>query len=35
VIVLVAGREIRILTLDGTQLQRLTLDPSKDYQPMP
>ena len=35
VILLVAGREVRILTLDGTQLRRLTLDPSKDYQPMP
>ena len=34
VILLVAGREIRILTLDGTQLRRLTLDPTKDYQPM-
>jgi hypothetical protein len=30
----VAGREVRILTLDGTQLRRLTLDPTKDYQPM-
>jgi transposase InsO family protein len=35
VILLVAGREIRILTLDGKQLHRLTLDPTKDYQPMP
>jgi Integrase core domain len=35
VILLVAGREVRILTLDGTQMRRLTLDPTKDYQPMP
>jgi transposase InsO family protein len=35
VILLVAGREVRILTLDGTQLHRLMLDPTKDYQPMP
>ena len=35
IILLVAGREIRILTLDGRQLHRLMLDPSKDYQPMP
>jgi transposase InsO family protein len=33
VILLVAGRDIRILTLDGTQLRRLTLDPTNDYQP--
>jgi hypothetical protein len=30
---LVAGLEIRILTLDGTQLRRLTLNPDTDYQP--
>jgi len=35
VILLVAGREVRIITLEGTQLRRLTLDPTKDYQPMP
>ena len=34
IVMLVAGREIRILTLDGTQLRRLTLDPTKDYQPI-
>ena len=34
VILLVAGREIRILDLDGTQLRRLTLDPQNDYQPI-
>jgi hypothetical protein len=32
---LIAGRDIRILSLDGTQLRRLTLDPTRDYQPMP
>ena len=31
---LVAGRQIRILSLDGTQLRQLTLDPTKDYQPI-
>ena len=35
VILLVAGREVRILTLEGIQLHRLVLDPTKDYQPMP
>jgi transposase InsO family protein len=35
IILLVAGREVRILTLEGTQLHRLKLDPTKDYQPMP
>ncbi len=34
VIMLVAGRDIRILSLDGTQLRHLVLDPSKDYQPI-
>ena len=34
VVLLVAGLEIRILSLDGTQLRRLRLDPTKDYQPM-
>ena len=33
VVMLVAGLEIRILTLDGVQLRRLTLDPTTDYQP--
>lgn len=32
-ILLVAGRGIRILTTDGTQLRHLTLDPQHDYQP--
>jgi transposase InsO family protein len=34
VIMLIAGLEIRILSLDGTQLRRLTLNPTKDYQPL-
>jgi len=34
VIMLIAGLEIRVLSLDGTQLRRLTLDPTKDYQPL-
>ena len=35
VILLVAGLDIRILSLDGTQLRRLTLDTTRDYQPIP
>jgi transposase InsO family protein len=35
VILLVAGREVRIIGLDGSPLRRLILDPTKDYQPMP
>lgn len=35
VILLVAGREVRIVSLDGSPLRRLILDPTKDYQPMP
>ena len=31
---LVAGLEVRILSLEGTQLRRLKLDPSKDYRPL-
>jgi transposase InsO family protein len=34
IILLVAGRDIRILTPDGTQLRHLTLDPQNDYQPI-
>jgi transposase InsO family protein len=34
VVLLVAGTEIRILSTDGTQLRRLTLDPENDYQPI-
>jgi len=33
VVMLVAGRDIRILDLDGNQLRRLRLDPTRDYQP--
>jgi len=33
VILLVAGRDIRILSLDGAPLRHLRLDPTKDYQP--
>ena len=32
---LVAGREVRILTLDGDPLRRLVLDLRTDYQPIP
>jgi hypothetical protein len=35
IVMLVAGRDIPILSLDGTQLRRLTLDPTRDYQPIP
>jgi hypothetical protein len=35
VVLLVAGLDIRILSLDGTQLRRLKLDPTRDYQPIP
>ena len=34
VVLLVAGREVRILSLDGAPLRRVILDPTKDYQPM-
>jgi transposase InsO family protein len=34
VVLLVAGREVRVLGLDGSQLRRLVLDPTRDYQPM-
>lgn len=35
VVMLVAGLEVRVLDLDGNQLRRLVIDPSRDYQPMP
>jgi len=35
VVLLVAGREIRVLGADGSPLRHFTLDPSTDYQPMP
>ena len=34
VVMLVAGLEVTILSLDGGQLRHLTLDPTKDYQPI-
>lgn len=35
VVLLVAGLEVRVLALDGSQIRRLRLDPTLDYQPMP
>jgi transposase InsO family protein len=35
VVMLVAGLEVRVLDLDGNQLRRLVIDPTRDYQPMP
>jgi transposase InsO family protein len=35
VVMLVAGLEVRILSLDGTQIRRLILDPTRDYQAIP
>jgi hypothetical protein len=35
VVLLVAGRDIRILGLDGSPLRHLVLNPTIDYQPMP
>jgi len=34
IVLLVAGRDIRIITLDGELLRHLKLDPTVDYQPM-
>lgn len=33
VLVLIADRDIRVLTVEGELLRQLTLDPSRDYQP--
>ncbi len=33
VVLLIADRDVRILTPQGRVLRRLTLDPSRDYQP--
>ncbi|MFY9586355.1 MAG: IS481 family transposase [Actinomycetota bacterium] len=33
VIILVAGLDVRVLSVDGELIRALTLDPSKDYQP--
>jgi hypothetical protein len=35
VILLVAGRQVQVLDMDGSPLRRLTLDPTTDYQRMP
>ena len=35
VVLLVAGRDIRVISLDGSPLRHLVLDPTRDYQPMP
>jgi hypothetical protein len=34
VLVLVADRDVRVLTAEGELLRQLTLDPSRDYQPL-
>jgi transposase InsO family protein len=34
VVMLVAGRDIRVVGFDGSPLRHLTLDPTKDYQPI-
>jgi transposase InsO family protein len=34
IVLLVAGRDIRVITLDGQLLRHLKLDPTVDYQPM-
>jgi transposase InsO family protein len=34
VLVLVADRDVRVLTAEGEVLRQLTLDPSRDYQPL-
>jgi len=34
VLVLVADRDIRVLSVEGEILRQLTLDPSRDYQPL-
>jgi hypothetical protein len=31
---LVADRDVRVLTVEGELLRQLTLDPSSDYQPL-
>ena len=35
VVLLVAGLEVRILDLEGNQIRRVKVDPTRDYQPMP
>ena len=34
VLVLVADRDVRVLTVEGEILRQLTLDPCRDYQPL-
>jgi hypothetical protein len=34
VLVLVADRDVRVLSVEGEILRQLTLDPSRDYQPL-
>jgi hypothetical protein len=34
VLVLVADRDVRVLTVEGEILRQLVLDPSRDYQPL-
>jgi Integrase core domain len=34
VLLLVADRDVRVLTVEGELLRQLTLDPSRDYQPL-
>jgi hypothetical protein len=35
VVILVNGRDVRIIGLDGSPLRHLKLDPTIDYQPQP
>jgi transposase InsO family protein len=35
VVLLVAGRDVRVLGIDGSPLRHLTLDPTRDYQRLP
>jgi hypothetical protein len=35
VVLLVAGKDIRVIGVDGSPLRHLQLDPTIDYQPMP
>jgi hypothetical protein len=34
VLVLVADRDVRVFSVEGKILRQLTLDPSRDYQPL-
>ncbi len=35
VLILIAGRDVRVLTTDGQPLRHFVLDPTRDYQPQP